>query len=992
MRVTDVDPLAWLAEPIELTNYDDARVLLTRPSLVVPVLGAGVSVGAGQPTSSELAAEMLGWPEAEGLPPQGFATHDARAVANAFLTASLLEPEVVRTRVVDYLGCRVGEPTALLDHLARIPSLLVVTLNYDLSLEETAGRLEIDCASLVLRQHPTDVIQALSGRRTRERLVVVHLHGSIDAPLDIILDSLAYSQLANFEPFRTALKLLLNNFTLVFMGTRLDEQLLAHELLSNRIGQSPHLFVNNRTACEELIHGRMSITEGSHLVVVRAYPDGDGTHVALNDLAEYLARTQAEQQIPEAPVVPESAERPRFVRAPLIPVSATDEDTYIAFLVAAGKRPAVDEDVLRAIGARAVLVGAPGSGKTTLMREIGASHTEDVHPIMIRLADVGHVGEPSRLLEQWAQHGEGLRSEEKVAVEALDQRIFHFFLDGLDEVSRERQEKLAEKIVQIARLNPAHMFTVASRPTPALDRFLRPEWQHVALSPDGDWQRAFLVDRGLEWEELREELPLVDDLRELLQLPFFLDAVVRLHEAGELAGARDLLDLVGRLIDIALNTDELALDSEAAREWLRDVALAMQLAERAELSVEELAQVGMPEGLAATDSALDVADALVGARLFLPRGDGGYRFIHRIVGEALVAEALSARGPITELMEVVVPQVEDVGGVRADWLVPVTLAATRDERWRIAIQDRDPIAAARTVPDQAPLEERIAAARHIWETYCERRIWIWDYRTPSLVEDADVLARLLRTDGLDAVRAEILAIAGGQEREIRGNAFRVLSLTGDRELTGHLRAVLENSNEEPVMRRVAARAAVTLGLHELYYMIAHRALYATEDVEGQDMTYYALDLARPEELSIFAIRLAAAPSRTAYIALSRVEQDLTPRDQLRFLHAWASGGEHELDSTKDRARELIGRLEHDPEAARELGFVAAAWHLVDDHVREYLLRFPQEGIIGMVDAANKGIAYDYELLDFLSWFSLDEWEAGGAPELVIDWKRREADA
>lgn len=86
-RVTDVEQLAWLAEPLELTNYDDARALLTRPSLVVPVLGAGVSVGAEQPTSSELTQEMLGWPEAAGLPAQGFATHDARAVANAFLPA-----------------------------------------------------------------------------------------------------------------------------------------------------------------------------------------------------------------------------------------------------------------------------------------------------------------------------------------------------------------------------------------------------------------------------------------------------------------------------------------------------------------------------------------------------------------------------------------------------------------------------------------------------------------------------------------------------------------------------------------------------------------------------------------------------------------------------------------------------------------------------------------------------------------------------------------
>jgi len=400
----------------------------------------------------------------------------------------------------------------------------------------------------------------------------------------------------------------------------------------------------------------------------------------------------------------------------------------------------------------------------------------------------------------------------------------------------------------------------------------------------------------------------------------------------------------------------------------------------------------MPERLTPAGTALDVADALVGARLFLPRGDGGYSFIHRIVGEALVAEAMSAHGPTAELIEVVVPQLEDIGGVRADWLVPVTLAAMRDVRWRVVLHERDPLAAARTVPDQAPLEERIAAARHIWETYCERRVWIWDYRTPSLVEDADVLARLMRTDGLDAVRAEILAVAGGEGREIRGNAFRVLSLIGAHAIAGHLRAVLEDSNEEPVMRRIAARAAVTLGLDELYYLIAHRALYATDDAEGQDMTYYALDLVRPEELSVLAIRLAIAPSRTAYIALARVEQSLMPRDQLRFLHAWAIGGERELDSTKDHARELVSQLEADAGTARELGLIAAAWRLVDDGVREHLARFPREAVAGMAEAASRGITYDYELLGFLGWFSLEDWEAGGAPQLVMDWKRREEEA
>src|SRR5262249_20208201 len=253
-----------------------------------------------------------------------------------------------------------------------------------------------------------------------------------------------------------------------------------------------------------------------------------------------------------------------------------DEDSYLAFLVAAGERAALDEDAIRAVGARTLLVGAPGSGKTTLMRELGRDHHPDVRPLLIRLADVGVVAEPMRVLEQWATRGEGLRQQEAVAPEALKQNIFHFFLDGLDEAPRARQEALVDKIMQIGRAHPSHMFTVASRPVPALDRFTRPEWQQVAITLGPDWQREHLERWTLTWSELRDELPLLEDLRELLQLPFFLEAVVRLFEEGELAGARDLLDLVGRLIDVALAAADLAMSSDEVRGWLRRVALAMQ--------------------------------------------------------------------------------------------------------------------------------------------------------------------------------------------------------------------------------------------------------------------------------------------------------------------------------------------------------------------------------------------------------------------------------
>lgn len=980
-----VAQLEWLTKPLEESKYDSFD-LLRRRELVVAFLGAGVSAGANRATTPDLIAEMLSWAEAATL--QSLASEtDSRVLADALIDAGLDRDELL-DRLAIFVDSKKADASPLLAALTEAPSKLVVTLNYDLGVEDAAAEVGMPVVSLVphLDADAAAVLQALSRRHDRTTLTVIHLHGSTKEPGSMALDSIGYSRLSQSGVFARTVDRLLSDFVLVFMGTRFDEQLLAAEVLGHREGGFPHLFVNKEEACRGLMAPPQSVRESSHLFVIRAYD----SHEKLTALAEYIAAVEVEPVIPAAPIAAAISSAPTpYINSMLVPLTGGSEDSYAAFLIAAGERKGPEIETFHASGSRAVIVGAPGSGKTTLLRQIGATHDDGVRPILVRLASVSRVGNPRELLTEWAKRGEGILGEEAVSVEALSQRSFHLLLDGLDEVPSSQQEALAEKIVQLARANPTHLFSITSRPVPALALFERPEWQHVALEPDGNWATRFLASQDLTWDQLTKDVPALSDLREPLRIPFFLAAVVDLYRSGRLQDLSDLLDLVGRLIDETLEVGELPLDREATRRWLQDIALSMQLSQRTDVALDDLERIPLPAALNDAGGALELANLLVTARLFAPSTDGNYRFIHRIFGEALTGEALLRIEP-EPLIAVVAPVVDRLSALRRDWLVPVSFAALRNREWRIALHNRDALAAARATPDDASTQERKEAARVIWDTYKDWRVWMWDYDRPSIVEDADVLARLLRASDLADERDTVLAGTSDDIKESRGNALRVLSLVGDRRIASQIRATLENLTEEPVMRRVAAKAATEFPLSELYYLIAHRALFATEDVEAQDMTYYAMDLATSGEFRELALRIATAPSGVGYLVLHRVREDLAPRDQLRFLFGLAQSGERDLSSTRELLVDLLPQLEVDGAVASELAFIVIAWHVVDDAVtvKAALASQAAAAAAGFVAYTSRENAYDYEVFDYLSWLPLEAWIEGGATEQQIKWRRQ----
>jgi hypothetical protein len=116
-----LDPLAWLDQGEEEV---DVRLLLARRELVVPLTGAGVSRGAGVPTSAELAAEMLAWTDGPTIDPARVNETDVRSVAEAFIDAGMDVLEIKR-RVAARIGGVALAESPTVSALARASSRLV---------------------------------------------------------------------------------------------------------------------------------------------------------------------------------------------------------------------------------------------------------------------------------------------------------------------------------------------------------------------------------------------------------------------------------------------------------------------------------------------------------------------------------------------------------------------------------------------------------------------------------------------------------------------------------------------------------------------------------------------------------------------------------------------------------------------------------------------------------------------------------------------------
>jgi SIR2-like domain/NACHT domain len=945
---------------------------LTPVGHVVPVLGAGVSCEAGLPGAGQL-AEWL----ADNAPL--IATPlDRAALSHVVDTVDIsrMPPEQLRQLVATYIESFPLRSTSFLDELVRLPSRFIVTLNYDDLVGDVAEQQGLQVRRLSARRRDelseAHRLLAVKDAWPPPELTVFHLHGRAREPETLVLDGGSYQELSSDSLFGQIVFMLTHDHRLAFVGTKLDEFYLLAEL-QKQIHAASHVVFCRMDEAKELIAGRAALSHRQHLRVV-GYPH----HSELIVLPRWLNVSQTP--------------RGRATKADVLDLTfVPNPEDYVISEFVERSEMAVSEGEIRD-GQRTIVVGGAGTGKTHLLSWLVAKAREERPAVLIRLAYVKIVpGKPANILIAWARQGRSSpgRPGVDVSASALREDRLHFLLDGLDEVSNELQEEAASLINQVAERYPQHAFTVTSRPVPALAALgygTPPEstfWRFVDLKPGTAWQRRYLDSCGVTLSQLEAAMPALSDMRELLHNPFFLTRTIELFQNGQLKGLRDVGELLERLLDFALSREEGLLPMvglDDTRSWLRRVALAATLAGQRTFTLDDLRKVPVSGDLAGDLGKLIEQLQL---RLLLIEENGQLRFSHRLVADELAAEALAEIDPSDVLLDALVPIVdEQLVGVRDDVTIAIALLCLRSVKWRLAVAGRDPLAAARATPSDAPVKERAAAVSLIWGTYEEWKIWAWDRSAPDLVEDTEVLARLLRPEHGGSQAAELRRLLHDGDEIQQGNALRVLSrVVPAAEMANDLRRVLRDPARNGVVIREAAMAAADLDLTDLIDDIVFVMLESRDPAVHQVGAIALRELTPHARLLDVAKRLVAC--RESVFFISSVRERMSATDRIDLARALAMSGAEVF--TEERADLGVAAKEVTPSAnvVQAAACAAAFWHDESDEIKALFSHDPRAAAHGVLEAMSHGAEW-WNLASLASHVDLDILRDAAVDERIIE--------
>lgn len=1002
----------------------EAADLLANTSEVVPILGAGVSAAAGLPGGTDLLAAL----RARLDPGVG---DSAPKEQEDFFDAvdNLVDRDMDREReanacTAEFYAAALNEIKvgAIAFNLVQIPSRLIISLNYDQSLESAAEEIDLDVDPLYGERGIRKFTELAGSSERPAKATVLHLHGSVLEPQSLVLTQDSYGDLSerNLENLFSAL---VGSYRLCVIGSALREPHLLASLQRVRSQQrgnrlhpffsaDPNGFIANFPGretraglclCElpsrEHIHGLSSFLSPNAKLPSRL--------LLLEPVeAAHAEATETESDDARASEAAEAAASAYVPNVLLEETEDTEEERSRRLahsILNAGRRrppyPDADEKVWTerqlAESPRNLVVGAPGSGKTELVGHVATLTGSNQRSLVIPLRAVSPAAaDAATRLSRWAAVSSDLERAAPSRQE-LEEESFHFLLDGLDEVAIPNQDRIAAMIDDLARAFPRHSFTVTARPIPALGAFEPERWSRLELNPGVTWRERYLQSRDRpSFDELVSAIQDGSELVELLELPFFLVRVVEMYERGRL-GQTDLWGCLSELVEQALSWEEsedrLPLSADRARDWLRDAALAMGLAGRTSASIAELAEVSLGPEVSADPT--EIAEGLV-QRSMLRRSGEEYAFTHRIIGEFLAAEALLRLGPNDALLSAIVPNRNElVHGIRGDWRVSASFAMLASQDWREAIKPRDPLGWARAVPPSAARSERREAALHLWRTYREWKIWLWEREEPELLQGVASLGRHLAAGDLPLVIEEIRKGLDDPSAQVQGNAIRVLSLRGLSVvgLEDDLRRVLSDDSREPVVRRQAAQMAGNLGLHDLLPAIIFRAKQAgsgLEKMEAQTCAYAITDLARGEDELIAAATELLGVEEARFVLLLRIEERATPQNRLLFLRHYAAVDQEAYATEKERLLDVIEDLGplNSPQV-EEIAEVVGIWEVAAEELGDVFANDKVAAVRGLSEGVEKAGGEWWRAAGVFHLFTPEEFEAGDAPAEIIERRR-----
>lgn len=920
----------------------------------VPVIGAGLVIEAGAPSSMDLITHLV-----------GAANRDLPEGLHLFEVADQLEEEFgvswVQEQVAEAVRTRTPGPTPTLMALTHVPSGVIVTTNYDLAAEISAER-----AGLVPRTFLLERANEALQKPEEGTVHVLHVHGVPDAPETIILSRSTYERAQSDEVLQYSLRHIASQYQLVFLGHSLDprEVPLRRDLMwsAEAFAQTgPHYLV---MPAGELAAERESFFENTTVRSV-TFVDPSGSYQPVRWVAQVIGGSSALAQHEFVPPIGEGLIDPFYAQVPLAraeEVGSREERQAWEYTsrMKGGSEVTVEEiDELD----RALLVAEGGHGKTQMLYRLGQNDS-DHRPLYLPLGTVSppHEGEdPVPVFIQWMAEARTFTERvPRLTAASLRDDVYTFLLDGLDQVEIATRRPVVETIIEVARLNPQHRYVLASRRVVELDDLKIGGFEKFELVPRDDWLIGYAENRGLSGDQLDELTDAVPAIGDLLKIPIFGAAAVELVIGGQTL-PETALELVEVLADKGMEMDEprFRADVQAVRRWLDRIALAMELWGISEIDRSRLLSSGLETDLdiGATEELLE---QLI-TRTLLGEAGNKVRFPANVIQEARAARGvLRFEGGLDFLKKHVLLEIDGERGIRPPWIHTIDLLLTAAPNdWREEIGRYDALAAARSVSPNEVEGTRAEAIEGIWDWYLGTKIWIPKDRGGELVDDLSAIRRLasqgIPQDLLDKVRSGTRS----EHEIVRGNAISVMGVLHDVDgARGAIRDLIRDENS--VVRRHAAVVAADLDLVDVLPALNEQLEREDDELAEETIASSVIELLPDGELGDFVLARSEGPR--AWRLWSSLDQRWDRLRQLEFLarpggfsQSWFSHLLEHHEAWSEPEVRLVARVAF--RSAERLSYIAPLRKVLEVHPLAAL----EEGFAAAERAA------DVRELWFLLW-------------------------
>jgi hypothetical protein len=882
---------------------DLAPLLAREREGIVPLIGAGLALEAGLPTAEALAEALR---ERSGLEVDA-APGDFGAVCRGIEQAAGVR-ELQRLAAAAITAFDVT-PTSSLAAIARCPSGLVLTTNYD-------GAIERSVAEIGKRPVPLGLDDERIGEPPREdEVLVVHLHGVVERPETMILTTAQRDVLLADEAFRSRLRALVLGRRLLALGLRLsaEEPHLRAELrtIGRLTGEKKPLAILPKNEIDPELS---TLEADGRIELHRCDPSHD--YLEVRQCAQLIAPSLLDP----TEAIAAQAERvyPPFLDPPLLGpkqlADAGDRDPAVTVTMAEINLGSLADLEEMVDARRALLVGAPGRGKTWALRRLGelnAGRTvfldlRDLHP---------DTAAPERAFAKFvARAGEAFDEGTPVpSIEALREGSFIFLLDGLEEAALPDHAAVVESILAAVEHWPQHSYLVATRPTSEAQRLLDTGFTRFVVEGSEGWGSRYLRASGITSEQVEHLYEVAPTIGPQLAIPRYAARIAgELREESEgIALASGALERLvrGEQKNLEEAAQRLGLELSALLSWARWLAAMIELRGETSATIEEIALLPAPEG----HSSRATCEELVQVALLRDLPDRAC-FSAQVSQEALCADAiLAGKDPLAEIKRVALAEIDGRLVFRDD--IEHTLDLVFEgapTELRSHLRGLDELRWARTQRegDPATMAEAIEVIRN-WHR--DRRLWI-PYRGDNQLrgpgEAIKVLSRAT-PQALENCRAELLAECREGERTARGNAVELLSLLPQGEETESVLGELL-ADPDDVVRRHAAHSIEHFELSGLT-----EELWAAWERETDELALQAIGLALAETCEEHDLIASVGRLRQRRKGWQRISYRVLPRLELLSLAKLFATGSVGLDDVE----EVLGsRLEKpEPFSADEAG-------------------------------------------------------------------------